>query len=265
MSETETKNLEAAPLKEEQPSANGRSTLAAKARDSLEAQRIAEKTGALVMQARREQRAGKKSAAMKTLQAALALNSTDGGALELLGDLFLEDAEQEKALKVFEHGLKHHPNHRAFEEKAALCILDLKEMERHQEKTKQVLEYGLSSEGWADLAPNRAFGLSFLMPGAGHFYAEENERAAWILGSYVFCSLGWILPLYFGIGNAGSGGAKGLDRVSYAVSNMGLLGLWFWIMVVACIAIYGYALFDSLAAVERTNDKRKHGFGDFDF
>jgi hypothetical protein len=109
--------------------------------------------------------------------------------------------------------------------------------------------------------------LSALLPGAGHIYAEENERAAWVFGSYVFSLLGWMVPLYLGMKAAASAGVKGLgEAVSYAMSNMnGLVLAWFWLMFAAGVMVYVFGLFDAAAAVERTNDKRKHGFDEFGF
>jgi tetratricopeptide (TPR) repeat protein len=227
----------------------------------LDAQRIAEKAGALVMQARSAQRKQKGREAMALLQQALSLAPTDVHALELLGDLFLEDAEQEKALKAFEYGLKHHPGHRAFEEKIALCILDIEEMKRQRERSQNLLELG-ASESWMDLAPNRAFGLSALLPGAGHVYAEENERAAWVFGSYVFTTLGWALPLYFGLKGAATNGVNGLNNgISAALGSMNSFVLvWFWLMFAAAIGVYVFGIFDAMAAAERANERRKHSF-----
>ena len=256
MTEAETKPLTAGS------DANGAAST--RAVSTLEAGRVDEKVGALIMQARRAQRLERNGEAKKLLQQILALSSTDIGALELLGDIFMEEAEQEKALKVFEHGLKHHPGHSAFEEKIALCIIDLEEMKRHRERSETLLELG-DKESWLSLSPQRAMGLSFLLPGAGHVYAEENERAAWIFGSYFFTALGWGLPLSFGMNGATQQGIKGLDKISYALGNMGVLALWFWLMLAAGIGVYVFAFFDALAAVERTNDRRKHGFDEFGF
>lgn len=228
------------------------------------AQRLAEKSGSLVMQARRAQRQQNRREAMKLLQQALSIAPTDIHALELLGDLFLEDAEQEKALKAFEYGLKHHPGHRAFEEKIALCILDIEEEKRLRARNESLLELGVT-ESWMNLSPNRAFGLSALLPGAGHVYAEENERAAWVLGSYVFTTVGWSLPLYLGMKAAAASGVKGLSGgISAALAGMNtLVVLWFWLMFAAGIGVYVFAIFDAMAAVERSNERRKHGFEEF--
>lgn len=234
--------------------------------NDLESQRIADKAGALVMQARRAARSGKKAEAKKLLQQALAISPTDIGALELLGDIFMEDAEQEKAQRVFEHGLKHHPGHRAFEEKIALCIVDIEEMKRHRERSQALIEIG-DTESWMNLSGNRAAGLSILLPGAGHVYAEENERAAWIFGSYIFALLGWTVPLYYGVKSAAAQNIKGLDNgISHALSNMSAAMLmWFWLMVAIGVGVFVFASIDSFAAVERANDRRKHGFEEFGF
>ena len=96
----------------------------------------------MLMAARREVRRGNRDKARQLLQQIFAVEPTDLGALELLGDIFMEEGEQEKALKVFERGQKYHPRHKAFEEKIALCHLDLAEMERDRLLREQVLEQG---------------------------------------------------------------------------------------------------------------------------
>jgi tetratricopeptide (TPR) repeat protein len=244
----------------------GTSTPPASQVADLGAQRIAEQAGALVMQARRAERHDRLGEAKKLLQQALAIAPTDISALELLGDIFLHEAEQEKAKKVFEHGLKFHPRHRAFEEKIALCIIDLEEMRRQHERGERLIELG-DRDSWMNLSPKRALGLSILLPGAGHVYAEEIERAAWVFGAYLFTVLGWLLPLYFGIKSAAAQGVKGLDRgISSALGDMSVLGLcWSWLMVAASVAIYVFALVDATAATERANERRKHGLDEIGF
>jgi tetratricopeptide (TPR) repeat protein len=268
MSEVETKKLET-PTSSENGAVNA-SAVNGGARSTpstnFDSLHETDKVGALMMQARRADRKENHGEAKKLLQQALAISPTDAGALELLGDIFMQEAEQEKAKRVFEHGLKFHPQHRSFEEKIALCILDLQEMKRHEERTKNLLELG-DTESWMNLSANRALGLSVLLPGAGHVYAEEIERAAWVFGAYALALLGWMLPLYFGIKSAKAQGVKGLDNgISYALGHMsGLTQLWFWLMVVAGIGIFVFALIDAMAAAERANDRRKHGLDEFGF
>jgi hypothetical protein len=226
--------------------------------NELDFQRTEEKVGSLVIQARRALRQGRRAEAKKQLQEALTLMPTDVHALDVLGDVFMEEAEQEKAMKTFEYGLKHHPHHRPFEEKIALCIIDLKEMEIAQER-KKVFELG-DPESWMNLSPTKAFGLSLLLPGAGHVYANENETGAWVFGAYLFSLLAWMVPLFMGISAAGGAGVKGLDRISFALGNLGGLAFIFWPMLAVSAAAHMYAIFDSMAAAERANERRKHGF-----
>src|SRR5688500_15228731 len=174
MSETEVQNLtrrmEVAP----QPVVEPRSTPSLA--DELEAERIYQKVGALLMSARRAQHKGQKEESRKLLQQAFLISPNDSGALELLGDVFMEEGEQEKALKIFERGLQHHPKHRPFEEKIALCHIDLDEMRRDRDRRAQILEQG-GVEKWQLLSTPRAFTLSALVPGAGHAYIGQSTRA----------------------------------------------------------------------------------------
>lgn len=230
------------------------------------AQQAFDKAGALVMAARSAYRKGNLADARPLLQQALALAPTDCGALELLGDIFLAEAQQEKALRVFEHGQKLHPRHFPFEEKIALCHLDMEEMKRERQRRETLLEGG-DPESWMNLAPNRAFGLSVLLPGAGHLYIEDNEKAALIFGAFVLLFLGWSLPLYFGAKAAATLGVHGFfNGMSAALANMSTpLSLWFYLCVAAQIALYVYAAFDAMSGAERANERRQQGWETLDF
>ena len=229
---------------------------------SIDEELRAEKAGAMVMAVRMAQRRGNKDEARTLLQKALTLHPTDCAALELLGDIFLEEGEQEKALKVFERGRAYHPHHVAFEEKIALCILDLEEMKRDKEMQQQLLE-GEKADPWLDLKPNRALGLSLLLPGAGHVYNGDIARGAAFLGAMVVTFCGWFLLLYFGLKNAKTAGARNLmDGIDVAIGNMGSLAKFaFWLMLLAWIAIYIVAAFDALLGAQRANEARKRFLG----
>lgn len=228
-------------------------------RDELEAQLQSEKAGALVMSARSAQRKGDKNKARELLRQAFLIDANDCGGLELLGDLFLEDAEQEKALKIFERGLAHHPKHRAFEEKIGLCHVDLAEMQRDRDRRAQILEQG-GVDKWLLLSAPRAFTLSALLPGAGQAYIGQNRRALLMFGVAFFTFLGWALPLYFGLGSADAQG-KGLGRFATAIGSLNSFGLlWFWLMVAGWVAIYIYSALDAMTQAEKINDLRKQGW-----
>lgn len=233
--------------------------------DELEAERIHQKAGALVMSARRAQHQGRKEEARKLLQQAFLIAPNDSGGLELLGDLFMEDGEQEKALKIFERGLEYHPRHRAFEEKIAVCHIDLDEMRRDRDRREQILESG-GIESWQLLSAPRAFGLSALLPGAGQAYIGQTERAMYCFGITVFTFLGWALPLYFALKRAGSQGVKGLGNgFRAALASMSGPGLLlFWMMVAGWVAIYIYAALDAMTQAEKINELRRQGWEVFE-
>lgn len=229
--------------------------------DDLAAQLRVEKAGALVMAARSAYRKGHKEQARTLLQQAFLIDPNDCGGLELLGDMFLEDAEQEKALKIFERGLQHHPTHRAFEEKIGLCHVDLAEMRRDQDRRAQILEQG-GLEKWMLLSGPRAFTLSMLLPGAGQAYVGQNNRAMTLLGVALFSFLGWAIPLYFGLKNASTQGTKGIfNAFPVALGTLpGPLVLWFWLMVATWVGVYIYAAVDAMTQAEKINDLRRQGW-----
>jgi tetratricopeptide (TPR) repeat protein len=228
-------------------------------RDELDAQMQSEKAGALVMAARSAHRKGEKDKARELLRQAFLIDANDCGGLELLGDLFMEDAEQEKALKIFERGLQHHPGHRAFEEKIGLCHVDLAEMRRDRDRRAQILEQG-GIEKWMLLSAPRAFALSALLPGAGQAYIGQTRRGLSLLGIAVFTFLAWAIPLYFGLSSASAQG-KGWGRFTAALHNMSAPGLlWFWLMVAAWVAVYTYAALDAMTQAEKINELRKQGW-----
>lgn len=233
--------------------------------DDLEMERIRQKAGALVMGARRAQRKGQKDEARKLLQQAFLIDANDCGGLELLGDLFMEDGDQEKALKIFERGLQHHPKHHAFEEKIALCHVDLDEMRRDQDRRMQILEQG-GIEKWQLLSTPRAFTLSALLPGAGQAYVGQTERGLYCLGAAIITFTGWSFPLYFGLKGARAEGVKSLgDGFGVALRNMSGIGpLWFWGMFAGWVAVYIYASLDAMTQAEKINELRKQGWEVFE-
>jgi tetratricopeptide (TPR) repeat protein len=229
--------------------------------DELAAQLRSEKAGALVMSARSAHRKGQKEQARALLQQAFKIDPNDCGGLELLGDMFMEDAEQEKALKIFERGRHYHPRHKAFEEKIGLCHVDLAEMRRDRDRRAQILEQG-GVEKWMLLSGPRAFGLSMLLPGAGQMYVEQSNRAMTMLGMAVITFLGWSVPLYFYMKYASAMDSKGIfSGFSTALGLMpGPILLWFWGMVAAWIGVYIYSSVDAMTQAEKINELRRQGW-----
>lgn len=236
-------------------------SVASKPMDALESAR-AEKAGTLVMAARLAMQRGDKKEARTKLQEALIIEPTDYAALELVGDMFLEEAEQEKAIEVFERGLKYHPSHHAFEEKIALALLDIEEMKRDAEQRDLLLTHG-DKDRWQDRKPGIAISLSLLVPGMGQFYNDENERGWAFLGSAAFAFLGWYLPLSRALsGLQGTGARQLVARTSEAIANMGVFAKgWFWLMILAALVIWVYSAYDAWSGTERFNRARRPFFG----
>lgn len=214
----------------------------------IEALRRAEKAGALVMAARNASRKGRRDEARAQLQQALALAPTDCGALELLGDMFLEEGEQEKAIVVFERGRKHHPRHAAFEEKIALARLDLAEMETDRLLREQALadppgEVGAASQRISDRKPNAVAFLSLLLPGAGQFYNEEAERGLVFLLSAIVVFCAWCVPW----------------RMNWTMG--GFAPFWIGAMLLAQLATHIAAAVDAARGAMRDVEERKRLLG----
>lgn len=254
-----------------QPGANARPNAASVGKNShavaarpLDAAEVAraEKAGTLVMAARLALKRGDKAEARIRLQEALIVEPRDCAALELVGDIFLEDAEQEKAIQVFERGLKYHPAHHAFEEKIALALLDIEEMKRDATQRDLVLTHG-DKDRWQDRKSGIAISLSLLVPGMGQFYNDEAERGWAFLGGAAFTFLGWYLPLSRALsGLRGSGARQLVARTGEAIAGMGFFAKgWFWLMIVAALLIWIYAAYDALRGTERFNRARRPFFG----
>ncbi|HEX8834968.1 MAG TPA: tetratricopeptide repeat protein, partial [Abditibacteriaceae bacterium] len=226
-----------------------------------------EKAGGLVMAARAALRKGQRDDARAKLQQAFAIAPTDVGALELLGDLFFEEGEQEKAIAVFERGLKFHPRHVAFEEKIAIAKLDLAEMEADKLRRQHVLEHG-DTESWQDKNPGVAGFLSLALPGAGQFYNDEYERGATFLGVAVVTFVAWFWPITAAVKRVTASFPAGGNRpgfgetVSTAFSNMGgVTQFLLWSMILTWIGTYLYSAYDASQLAIRAAEERKRALG----
>jgi len=224
-----------------------------------------DKTGALVMTARREVRRGEREKARKVLQQVFAIDPSDSGALELLGDIFMEEGEQEKALKIYERGRQYHPRHRAFEEKIAVCHIDLAEMERDRIVRQEVLEKG-DTDKMLDRKPGLACSLSVFVPGAGQFYNDEGARGGILFGTAIATFCGWYLPLSAAIPKVPKGSKRGSDAIMDSLSAgfhalQGFPQILFWVMLTAWVGTYIFAAFDGYAGAERVNAQRRRALG----
>jgi tetratricopeptide (TPR) repeat protein len=223
-----------------------------------------EKVAALVMSARLSQRRARKDEAKTQLQQALALNSTDAGALELLGDVFLEEGEHQTAIVVFKKGQKHHPQHAAFEEKIAIAQLDIEEMKNDALARQFVLENGDINTD-QDVKPTRLMAVSLLLPGAGHFLQEKYERGGLFLGLAVLSFVGWAWPLNSAMGNAGAAikqSGSVLAGWGGALSSMGAFTrAWFWLMVTLWLASYVASAWDAARVAAQAREDRRRALG----
>ncbi|HEX8551830.1 MAG TPA: tetratricopeptide repeat protein [Abditibacteriaceae bacterium] len=232
----------------------------------LSALQRAEKAGSLVMAARVHSRKGRRDEARAALREALKLMPTDAGALELLGDMFLEEGEQNKAIAVFQKGLEHHPKHLAFEEKIAIAKLDLAEMESDKIRRQLFLEQG-DTEKWRDKNPGLAASLSVVLPGAGQFYSDEYERGAVFLGVAIVSFAAWFWPLTSAMARvteaipSGSQVAMG-EVASRAFADMGSFGKSFiYLMILVWLLTYVVSAWDAARGVNAAIEARKRGLG----
>ncbi len=221
---------------------------------SVEDMKREEQVAAIAMKARLDLRRGQREKARAEIAQALALNPNDQGALELMGDVFLEEGEQEKAILVFEKGRALYPNHAPFAEKIRLAQHDLDEMAVDQLTQKFAPPADLLTEE-LDVKPGRAAILSLLIPGGGQFYLEQNERGAVYLGLAFLSLCGWALPLRSAMSHAGAAvKATGsiLSGWSSAVSSMSSgAQLLFWVMSTLFSMLYLVSAWDAYTTVAR--------------
>lgn len=237
------------------------------AASELEAQRRSEQAGQLVMTARMTLRRGQRAEAKKTLAQALKVDPSDIGALELLGDIFLEDAEQEKAIQVFEHGRKFHPDYAPFEEKMAVARLDLAEVERDKLLKQEVLELGAISDKLLDKKPSLAMGLSIVVPGAGQFYNDQWEKAGVFFGLNLLIVLCWTNMIFSqmrAIQEAAKAGAyrRFMPRIDQAIDAMSDgQRTFFWTLIALWIGLIVASAIEAGMSASRINDQRRRELG----
>jgi tetratricopeptide (TPR) repeat protein len=211
----------------------------------VEKLRREEKAAGLVMQARNMLRKGQRDQARAQLQQAFMLNPTDCGAFEVLGDIFLEEGEQQKAITVFERGRQHHPRHAAFEEKIALAHIDLAEMERDRILKEQLLaDPAATMQGrTSDRKPVSVAFLSLMVPGAGQYYNEEPERALVYFPVALLLLCAWAVPWLSGWSMGG------FERV------------WIGVMLMAAAIWHIVSAVDAARSAQREINEQKRLLG----
>ncbi len=217
----------------------------------MESLRCQKQADVVVAQARRAFERGDSKGAREQIKQAFAIDATNAPALELLGDIFLAEAEQEKAVQVFKRGIQMHPEHGAFEEKIGLALLDIDEEKRDREITQLLLE-NPGSLRWAERKPTLAASLSLLVPGAGQAYNDEAERGALFFGGAVLCFGGW----YWLLNSATSSlsGRQVLGHTGEALAQMGAVArLGFWALLLGWLAIVALAVVDAYQGARNAN------------
>lgn len=189
------------------------------------------------------------------LKQVFALDAKNADALELLGDLFLAEAQQEKAIQVFERGLQFHPAHTAFEEKIALALLDIEEMKRDRDLSMNLLQHG-DRDQWQDRKAGVAGVLSLLVPGAGQIYNDDNERGYLFFGAALGSFVMWNVILNRVTANLSGATAR------QAIAQMsGIAKFGFWFFMLAWLFVVILAVVDAYNGAARANAARRHMFG----
>lgn len=224
-------------------------------KEQYEAQRRSEKAGAFVLAARRALQKGDREEAKGQLKQAFTTNPGDEKAVDVLGDIYLEEGETEKALELFEKALTRYPNNTMFQEKAAVCRLDLAEMEADKNVAPTLLELGDKSKIF-ERSPQKAVSLSVFLPGAGQFYNEENEKGAIFLGAYLISTLCWFYPL------ATQLQISKAAQIGVLISNLaGVNAFLFKLGTVVSTMVYIASLYDAGTVAAKYNLERRKALG----
>ncbi len=224
----------------------------------LDALRRAEAAGAHVMAARNALRKGERERARELVKAAFAENPGDIAAVEFLGDLFLEEGETQQALQLFERAHQAHPNYAPFEEKLAICRLDLAEIESDKLARQLVLTQGDGDKD-VELSPAKAVTLSLFVPGAGQFYNDENELGVAYLAAGAISCLAWFYPLITALTRLPKG--QRLDFGAALGSMSGLEATLFYLGSAIWSLVYIASALAANASAKRFNRARRASLG----
>ena len=224
----------------------------------LAALQRAEAAGAHVMAARNALRKGDRPRAKELVKQAFLANPGDIAAVEFLGDMFLEEGETEQALRLFERAASEHPTHVAFEEKLAVCRLDLAEMEADR-IAKQMLLDGVDEGKIFERSPSRALGLSILLPGAGQFYNDETERGTAYLAAGLVSCIAWFYPLWSSLARLPK--AQRLDFGGAIRAMSGFEAGFFYLGAVVWSGVYVASIVAANASAKRFNEARRAQLG----
>ena len=229
--------------------------------NSLAAQEEATKH---LMAARMRIRKGEREEAYNEIKRAFAAHPGDRNAIEMLGDLYLEDGETEKALTLFERALKAHPGYAPFEEKLAICRLDLAEMEADRlAKTSgdplALLQSQMEMNAIYERVPHKAVSLSLFLPGAGQFYNDEVEKGVAFLGAGLLSFSAWFYPMWTEASKLPTS-----QRFDFGTAIGALRGGWsvlFWLALLTWIAVYVASMVDAGKVAAHFNESRRRALG----
>lgn len=210
-----------------------------------------EQADAAVIVARKSFVRGEVEGAREQIKAAFAIDKSNAAGLELLGDIFLAEAEQEKAIQVFKRGQELHPDLVVFEEKIGLALLDIDEEKRDRDIAALLLEQP-DLLRWAERKPALAASLSLLVPGAGQAYNDEPERGALLFGGAILLFGGWYW--IFNSATSSLPGRQIIGRSGEALAQMGALAkLGFWALLLGWLALVAFAVSDAYQGARNAN------------
>ena len=217
-----------------------------------------------LMAARMRVRKGEREEAYNEIKRAFAAHPGDRAAIEMLGDLYLEDGETEKALTLYERALKAHPAYVPFEEKLAICRLDLAEMEADRAAKNSgdpiaLLQSQMEMNAIYERVPHKAVSLSLLLPGAGQFYNDEIEKGAAFLGAGILSFIGWFSTMLSQTYKLPTS-----QKFDFLTAISSLRGGWsalFWLSLLLWLAVYIGSMVDAGRVAAAFNENRRRALG----
>ncbi len=217
-----------------------------------------------LMAARMRVRKGEREEAYNEIKRAFAAHPGDRAAIEMLGDLYLEDGETEKALTLYERALKAHAGYVPFEEKLAICRLDLAEMEADRAAKNSgdplaLLQSQMEMDAIYERVPHKAVSLSLFLPGAGQFYNDEVEKGVAFLGAGILSFVGWFWPML-----SQSSQLPKAQKFDFLASISSLSGAWnivFWLSLLLWLAVYIASMVDAGRSAAQFNETRRRALG----
>lgn len=207
-----------------------------------------------LMAARNALRKGERERAKTLVKEAFFYRPGDIAALDFLGDMLLEEGETEAALRLFERALQAHPKHAPFEEKLAMCKLDLAEIEADKSLRFHPI-LGDERSKIFERSVAKALTLSLILPGAGQFYNDENEKGTAYLVAGITSSIASFYPLWSALSRLPT--AQRLDFTTAMRTMSGLESVLFYVGSSAWGGVYVASLVGAIASVKRYNDNRR--------